>query len=114
DGTAMAKVRMEEEEAVHKIAHGAGVCRAFTTGYKFDLADHPLDAMNDTYLLTEIQHAASVSGTFGEEGQDQDNYSNHFTCIPADIPFRPARITPKPFVQGLQTATVVGKSADED
>ena len=30
DGTAMAKLRMQEEEAVHKIAHGASVCRAFT------------------------------------------------------------------------------------
>jgi type VI secretion system secreted protein VgrG len=114
DGTALAKLRMQEEEAIHKIAHGAGVCRAFTTGYKFDLAEHPLDAMNDTYLLTEIQHVASVAGTYGQEGGGQDSYSNHFACIPADVPFRPARTTPKPFVQGLQTATVVGKSADED
>jgi type VI secretion system secreted protein VgrG len=114
DGTAMVKVRMEEEEAIHKIAHGASVCRAFTTGYKFDLAEHPLDAMNDTYLLTEIQHVASVAGTYQQERGGQDSYSNHFTCIPADVPFRPARITPKPFVQGLQTAVVVGKSADED
>src|SRR5579859_2379756 len=31
DGTAMAKLRMQEEESSHKVAHGAGVCRAFTT-----------------------------------------------------------------------------------
>jgi len=115
DGTAVAKLRMQEDEAVHKIAHGASVCRAFTTGYKFDLKEHPLDAMNATYLLTEIQHVASVSGTFREEGgTGEDNYSNHFACIPADVLFRPARATPKPFVQGPQTAVVVGKSSDED
>ena len=114
DGTAMVKLRMQEEEATHKIAHGAGVCRPFTSGYKFDLKDHPLDAMNASYLLTEIQHVASVSGTYGEETGGQDHYSNHFTCIPADVPFRPARITRKPFVQGPQTATVVGKSSDQD
>jgi type VI secretion system secreted protein VgrG len=114
DGTAVAKLRMQEEEAIHKIAHGAGCCRPFTTGYKFDLTEHPLSTMNGTYLLTAIQHVGSVSGTFGEADSGEDSYSNNFTCIPADVPFRPARITPKPFVQGPQTAKVVGKSADED
>jgi type VI secretion system secreted protein VgrG len=115
EGTALAKLRMQEDEAVHKIGRGAGVCRRFTTGYTFELQEHPLSAMNATYLLTEIQHVASVSGTYREDGgEGQDSYSNHFTCIPSDVPFRPARVTPKPFVQGPQTATVVGKSADKD
>ena len=33
---------------------------------------------------------------------------------PRTVPFRPARLTPKPFVQGPQTAIVVGKSSDTD
>ncbi len=115
DGTAMAKLRMQEEEAVHKIAHGASVCRTFTSGYKFDLTGHPITAMNETYVLTELQHVASVGETYRDEATTgKDGYSNHFACIPAAIPFRPARLTPKPFVQGPQTAVVVGKSADED
>ena len=115
DGTAVAKIRMQEEEAAHKIAHGTSVCRPFTTGYKFDLNYHPLDAMNATYVLTEIQHVASVAGTYRDDAAGGgDSYTNHFSCIPADVPFRPARITPKPFVQGPQTAKVVGKSADQD
>jgi type VI secretion system secreted protein VgrG len=115
DGTAVAKIRMQEDEAQHKIAHGASVCRAFTTGYKFDLQEHPLNAMNVSYVLTEIQHVASVAGTYRTEGSlGEDNYSNHFACIPADVQFRPPRLTPKPFVQGPQTAVVVGKSSDQD
>jgi type VI secretion system secreted protein VgrG len=115
DGTALAKLRMQEEEAVHKVARGSGVCRSFVTGYKFDLQDHPITAMNSTYLLTEIQHIASVGSTYGQtDSGGEDSYSNHFTCIPADIAFRPARLTPKPFVQGPQTAQIVGKSSDED
>ncbi len=111
EGKEMAKRRMEEDEAAHKIAHGASVCRAFTSGYKFDLKEHPLEAMNTSYLLTEIQHMASVSGTYREDGATgEDSYSNHFACIPADVLFRPARVTPKPFVQGPQSAKVVGKS----
>ena len=115
DGTCFAKLRMQEEEASHLVAHGSSVCRAFTTGYKFDLEDHFQDSMNDTYILTEIQHIASAAGRYsssGGGGGGSDSYSNHFTCIPADVPFRPARLTPKPFVQGPQTAVVVGKSQD--
>jgi type VI secretion system secreted protein VgrG len=33
--------------------------------------------------------------------------------IDAKAPFRPARVTPKPIVQGAQTAIVVGKAGDE-
>ena len=115
DGTAMAKLRMQEEESSHKVGHGASVCRAFTTGYKFNLQEHPLEAMNASYLLTEIQHVASVAGSYRDDaGGGEDTYANSFACIPADVPFRPVRLTPKPFVQGPQTATVVGKSSDQD
>ena len=110
DGTALAKLRMQEQEAVHLLARGSSTCRAFTTGYKFDLAEHFTDSMNTSYVLTEIQHSASVGSTYGVGGGGKDSYSNHFTCIPATVPFRPARVTPKPFVQGPQTAVVVGKS----
>jgi uncharacterized protein involved in type VI secretion and phage assembly len=34
-------------------------------------------------------------------------YRNEFTCIPASTPFRPFRSTPKPVMQGPQTATVM-------
>ena len=40
-------------------------------------------------------------------------YSNTFACIPFDIPFRPARTTPRPFIRGTQTAVVVGTEGEE-
>ncbi len=115
DGTATTKLRMQEEEAAHLVVRGTGVCRGFATGYKFDLQDHPTASMNGSYILTEIQHLASVGGTYrSDEAPGEDSYANHFTCISANIPFRPVRTTPKPFVQGPQTAVVVGKSQDQD
>jgi len=112
-GTAAAKVHMQEEEASNIIVSGASVCRAFTSGYKFDLKDHPRDDMNSTYVITEVQHVATV-GSYSQGKTDSPaHYSNQFTCIPSFVPFRPARITPKPFVQGPQTALVVGKSGEE-
>jgi type VI secretion system secreted protein VgrG len=117
DGTNFAKLRMQEEEAGHLVAHGSSVCRAFTTGYKFNLADHFQDSMNTSYVLIEIQHIASVGGTYSGSsgsGGSSDSYSNHFTCVPESVPFRPARLTPKPFVQGPQTAVVIGKKDYSD
>jgi type VI secretion system secreted protein VgrG len=115
DGTTFAKIRMQEEEASHLVANGSGVCRAFTSGYKFTLKDHYQGTMNVSYVLTEVQHTASVADTYAtNSGGGGESYSNEFTCIPETVPFRPARLTPKPFVQGPQTAVVVGKSDASD
>jgi type VI secretion system secreted protein VgrG len=113
-GNKLAGIRMQEEETGHLVVTGSSVCRAFTSGYKFTLADHYRKDMNTSYVLTEIQHVATVGSSYsmGDAGTGE-RYSNHFTCIPADVPFRPPRFTPKPFVQGPQTALVVGKSGEE-
>jgi type VI secretion system secreted protein VgrG len=114
DGTSFAKIRMQEEEASHLVATASSVCRAFTTGYKFALTDHPQESMNITYVITEIRHLASVGDSYSKAGESEDTYSNHFSCIPDSVPFRPQRLTPKPFIQGPQTAVVIGKSQYSD
>lgn len=114
DGAAVAKLRMQEEEATHMVMSGSSTCRVFTSGYQFDLEDHYRDDMNASYLLTEVQHVASEGGSYNMTGGGAgESYSNHFTCIPADVPFRPPRVTHKPFVQGPQPALVVGKAGEE-
>lgn len=40
-------------------------------------------------------------------------YSCEFECVPAAVPYRPARLTPWPFVRGCQTAIVVGPKGEE-
>ena len=110
-GASLAKLRMQEEEASHTVISGSSTCRAFTSGYKFDLKEHYRDDANESYLLTEVQHVATM-GSYAQEDTPA-HYSNHFTCIPASVPFRPPRVTPKPFVQGPQTAMVVGVSGEE-
>jgi type VI secretion system secreted protein VgrG len=71
--------------------------------------------INGDYVLTNIHHVASVGNAYtnGEGGGNQGDYSNSFTCIPAKTPFRAPQTTPKPMVQGPQTAVVVGKSGEE-
>jgi type VI secretion system secreted protein VgrG len=49
---------------------------------------------------------------WGSEARDP-RYANDFTCIPKRVPYRPERITPRPFVQGPQTAIVTGPGGEE-
>lgn len=112
DGSSLAKIRMQEEEVGHLVGSGSSVCRAFTSGYKFELQDVDRDDLNTSYLLTEVQHNASVGESY-YHGETGSYYSNHFSCIKDSVPFRPPRITPKPFVQGPQTALIVGPSGEE-
>jgi len=114
EGESRTKIRMQEEETIHLIGIGSGSCRTFASGYRFDLSGHARADQNQTYLLTEVQHSATVGGSYMGAGSESDeHYSNHFKCIPYSVPFRPQRNTPRPFVQGPQTAVVTGKSGEE-
>lgn len=113
EGDGIAKIRMEEEEAQYKVISGAGAVRVFTTGYKFTLQDYVRKDVNGDYVLTQVQHIASVGNTYTTGTGGQDDYSNSFSCIPAKRPFRSPQVTPKPMVQGPQTAVIVGKDGEE-
>ncbi|HEV2418173.1 MAG TPA: type VI secretion system tip protein TssI/VgrG [Terriglobia bacterium] len=112
DGDSFSKLRMQEEESSHLVVSGAGDVRGFGSGMQFTLQGHYRSDQNATYVLTEILHTASVGNSY-YGGDTETHYSNHFTCIPLAVPFRAPRITPKPMIQGLQPAVVVGKSGEE-
>jgi type VI secretion system secreted protein VgrG len=104
-------IRMLEEAGAGLAIHGAGNCRPFVTGHKFTLERH-FNA-DGQYLLTGLQHSAKLAGDFRSGGQPTFHYSNRFTCLPLALPFRPPRTTPRPRVQGTQTAVVVGPPGEE-
>ena len=45
----------------------------------------------------------------GEAGGDERAYDGDYVLLPDDAPFRPERRTPRPVIQGPQTAVVVGE-----
>lgn len=113
-GETVAQLRMQAEETGTVIARGASRCRAFTSGYKFTLQNHYRSDANTAYVLTQIEHSASVGKAYYTDGAaEQPQYENHFICIPQSVPFRPQQKARKPVVQGPQTALVVGKSGEE-
>lgn len=113
-GKKYTKTRMEEEEMAHDRVRGAGSCHSFAIGGKFELVKHDCRGEeNKKYVLTSIQHSASEPSSYMGNGSGGGGYSNSFIAIPDHVPFRPARITPKPVVHGTQTAVVVGPKGEE-
>jgi type VI secretion system secreted protein VgrG len=112
EGDRYARIRLEEREAMQVIVRGDGNVRGLQTGCKFELAGHYRGDMNKPYMLLRVWHSGSVGGYFA--GSDAEAmYRTRFVGIPADVPYHPPRVTPKPRVFGSQTAVVVGKGGEE-
>ncbi|HUO10735.1 MAG TPA: type VI secretion system tip protein TssI/VgrG [Phycisphaerae bacterium] len=114
EGKFYTKVRMGEVEAQYSVARATTCARAIVPGATFGLQGHPVVEDGD-FLVTsatyQLQNDEMTAG--GRKGGSTIIFQSQITAMPASIPFRPARVTPKPIVQGPQTAMVVGKSGEE-
>jgi type VI secretion system secreted protein VgrG len=114
DGVPDTTTRMQEEEVPFHVVHAASTCKTFTPGGKFKLTRHSAAwEVGKGYVITSLRHAATEPATYTGGGAVVSDYSNAFACIPDSVPFRPGRITPKPVIQGEQTAVVVGPKSEE-
>ena len=98
DSQRTVKIRMEQETSESLTIQGAGNCGHFSPGHRFDLERH-FDA-DGPYLLTSVDHVARLGGNYRSGGDVTGDYENRFRCIPAVLPYRPARTTPKPTIVG--------------
>ncbi|MBE0564835.1 MAG: type VI secretion system tip protein VgrG [Krumholzibacteria bacterium] len=112
-GDALVQVRREEGDCQAGVHQGEGACRAFASGYRFDLEGHARGDFNAAYLLTRVVHTLVQRGDLVSGAEVNATYSNTFTCIPHAVTFRPPRTTPRPRVSGPQTAVVTGPSGEE-
>jgi len=114
-GDHLAKIRLQEQTVPGKVIQGGGGCRYFSSGYQFKLEEHYRADLNQAYVLTSVRHMATQGASYqvGGGGGEELTYRNSFECIPFSTPYRPPRVTPEPFVQGCQTAVVVGPAGEE-
>ncbi len=113
-GDRRAKIRLEEQQALSKQGRGESRSSRLVPGQVFELQEHPRHAMNKRYLVTRVEHSGFEPVLVAaEKGEQEPSYENRFQCIPAGVPFRPPRLTPRPVIQGMQTAVVVCPSGEE-
>lgn len=119
DNKRTVEIRAQEEAARAITIHGSTDYRHLVSGHKFTLAALPGDKKSadlqadGAYVLTSVQHSARLNQNYRSGEPVQFEYLAGFRCIPAAVPFRPARVTPRPTVPGTQTAVVVGPQGEE-
>ncbi|WP_299871144.1 type VI secretion system Vgr family protein [uncultured Cocleimonas sp.] len=113
DGDKYAQARIEELHSEYEQVQGQSGVRVMKTGDLFTLDEFSRSDQNRQYLITGITHDIHSYAYDSSDGDKEDIYSNRFSVIESNTPYRPARITPKPIVQGSQTAIVVGPSGEE-
>jgi len=110
-GSQLATMLLESHQARRKTGSGASSCARMASGRKFTLEDSPRDDLNIEYLLVRIEHRGA--DPLAHQLGDVEPYNNKFWIMPADVPFRPERRTPKPTINGIQTAVVTGPGGEE-
>ncbi|BFG80371.1 type VI secretion system tip protein VgrG [Paraburkholderia terrae] len=101
-GDQIAGTLLQAHNVAQQTGHGAGGYYGLAAGTTFTLSGHPDSALNVSYVVRAVRHAASNL-----------TYSNEFDVFPATVPFRAPLLTPRPVVAGTHTAKVVGPSDEE-
>ncbi len=113
DGEQYAGVRIDEYGSQFEVTHATTNSKGVRVGALFTLQDFPRDDQNREHLVIAASYDLQYAGYEGLPQGGGTHYRCTFTAMSSAQQFRPRRVTPKPFVQGPQTAVVTGPSGDE-
>ena len=111
DGQQLADCRIEEEQAQFERLAGSTNAHGLAVGHLFHLTRHPRANQNAEHLC--VQSSITLTLPAHEADSGGEDFQCQFSAMPSRQAFRPERRTPKPFVQGPQTAVVVGPAGEE-
>ena len=106
------RLRMQATEFDHERVEGASTVRTLAPAQRFqpfDLTDP--DPPFEMHVMAGIVHVLT-DRTF-EPGSDAPDYACRFAALPARLPATPHRLTPRPRLDGTQTAIVAGPPGEE-
>ncbi len=108
----VAKHRLEAFQAGVAAVDGATSSVRLCNGARFKLAEHPVADQNAEYIVQSTTIRVRIGGY--DSGAHKDStHECDFTAFPSAAPYRAPRISPKPRVHGLHSATVVGPAGEE-
>ena len=113
DGEQYAGVRIDELGTQFEIAHASSNAKGIHVGALLTLENCRREDQNCEHLIVAASHDLEYSDYEAMPAGAGTRYSCNFTAMSSKQQFRPRRATSKPFVQGPQTAVVVGPAGDE-
>jgi type VI secretion system secreted protein VgrG len=113
DGQKEVRVRLEAHQAETDVVLAAGNVRTILPGVSFTLSEFPRNDQNKEYLVTRASYEIQVNDYESGASGSAPTYHCQFAAIDLAKPFRCRRATPKPVVEGPQTAIVVGPAGEE-
>jgi len=113
EGEQYAAIRIEEYGAEFETVEAVTTARGIAVGCLLNTVAHPRADQNAEYLIVAATYDLEYSDYEAMPDRGGASYSCSFTAMASHEPFRPKSITPKPFMQGPQTAVVVGPAGDE-
>lgn len=115
-GNLYAKVRLQAEQAIDYRRFAGGEAVSLYPGGLVNLSDHPKPEENKQYLVVRCTHHFSDEAfrSVANTSIVDRPYLGNYELMPADRPFRAPIVTPKPVIQGPQTARVVASEKSKD
>jgi type VI secretion system VgrG family protein len=120
EGNRLATIHAESLLCRQREFFGESTVPFMMPGFTFSLANHYRRDFNRRYLVCEVLHEGNQTGYLvsGLQGALADveravSYRNSFIAIPAEVQFRPERVTTKPRISGTLHATVDAEGSGE-
>ena len=112
DATAgwISSVRAQELVAMKNVLEAESDCRRLVPGRAFEIVDCHPDGLIGRYLVVRAEHRYERRIGTGDTG---GRFVAKLEAIPAEVPFRPARTTPRPRAWGKESAVVTGPAGEE-
>ena len=107
------RVRLEAHHAEREVVEAQGDARGLSVGATFALENFPRADQNKEYVVVRAAHAIHVNADESGGQGGGAAYRCSFSAIDSTRPFRSRRTTPKPLIDGPQTAIVVGPAGQE-
>lgn len=112
-GDAVAAIRREELQAVHRRVRAAGTVRGLASGHVFKLENFPREDQNAEHLVLRARYRLRDPGFRTGLAPEGEIFHLEITAAPTALAYRPPRTTPRVVMRGPQTATVVGPGGEE-
>lgn len=113
EGDPLARVRLEEIQCGYETVEGRGAARTMACGSTFTFSEFPREDQNADFLIVSTRIEASNNALESVGGGNDASFEVTFRLAQSSEPFRTERTTRRPFVQGPQTALVVGPAGEE-